>query len=377
LSAQGLALSLESSFSGITYHLARAALATRKLEGCFGFYSGEKPLRSVQFRGALWKALRLLQRQKTKGFKFTSHYLDEVWPRYIHHLAGCTLISNFQLYGTEFLRRRKGLGIGAHYYIDGTLAEYFESYSDFDAARIDPDTRKRAVELEQEGYSAADGIATFSRLTAHTLQARYGVPASKISVVVPGANLLDEALDTAAIQPAESHADEFVLAFVGLYPERKGLDRLANAVKILRSRGEKVRLRVIGKCPDAIKNMDGLEYLGIINKRTHFQQFVAAIGSAHLGCLVSRSELAGVAMVEFLRLGVPILGTGVGGATDILEGGGSVTVSPDIESEELAEVIGALCRDRSRYALLKAEAEGRRKWASWKRAADELDAVLP
>jgi glycosyltransferase involved in cell wall biosynthesis len=377
LSAQGFAPSLESSFSGITYHLARAGLATGKLEGCFSLYSGEKPLRTVQVRGALWKGMRRLLGQKVSGFKFTSEYLDAVWPRYIKLLAGATLVSNFQLYGREFHNRRKALGIGAYYYIDGTLAEYFESYGDFEVAAIDPVTRKRAIELEEEGYDSSDGIVAFSRLTAQTLQTRYGVPAAKVSVVVPGSNLLDSLVEAARIEPASCHSDDFILGFVGLYPERKGLGRLAQAVKILRARGLAIRLRVIGKCPDELLNMDGLEYLGVIHKRNNFEDFVQAIGSVHLGCLVSRSELAGIAMVEFLRVGVPILGARVGGATDILEGGGGIMVDPNIDPEALAEVIAALHNDRSRYQTFKLEAEARRDWASWKRVAAELETRLP
>jgi glycosyltransferase involved in cell wall biosynthesis len=377
LSSQGYAPSLETSFSGITYHLALAGLATGHIEGCFSLFSGEKPLRALKVRGALWKAARLLRGQKTKGFKFTSAYLDEVWPRYIESLAGSTLISNFQLYGREFFKRRKGLGIGAHFYIDGTLAEYFESYAEFEVSDIDPSTRRLAIELEQEGYDSADGVVAFSRLTAQTLRDRYRLPASKVSVVLPGANLPDEVLDAIQIEPAASDSEDFVLGFVGLYPLRKGLDRLAKAVQILRSRGLPIRLRVIGKCPDELRDMDGLDYLGVINKRTNLEDFVKAIGSVHLGCLVSRSELAGIAIVEFLRLGVPVLGTRVGGATDILSGGGSVLVEPEIEAEELAEVIARLHTDRSGYAVLKGEAEGRREWASWKRVAGELDGILP
>ena len=134
---------------------------------------------------------------------------------------------------------------------------------------------------------------------------------------------------------------------------------------------------MIGNCPDELLEMDGLDYLGLINKRTHLKEFIDAISSVDLGCLVSRSELAGVAMVEFLRVGVPILGTRVGGATDILTGGGGVLVEPDVDSEQLAAEIASLYRDRSKYDLLKRESEARRNWASWKRVAAELDSILP
>ena len=377
IAAMAFSPTLESSFSGITFHMTCAGLAARQLEGCFSLYSAEKPLRSLQIRGALWKLARKLQGHKTSGFKFTSDYLDQVWPRYIEGVAGTTLVNNFQLYGGQFLKRYKSLGIAPYFYIDGTLADYFESYDDFDVADIDPWTRQHAIEVEREGYHAAAGITAMSKLTARTLQERYGVPAGKISVVVPGANLLDDAIEALPAPPIGAQTDDFVLGFVGLYPRRKGLDRLAMAVSILRSRGLPIRLRVIGNCPKDLQSMDGLDYLGIIHKRTDLARFIQAISSVDLGCLVSVAELAGIAMVEFLRFGVPILGTNVGGATDILEGGGSVTVTPEISGEELAEVVASLYRDPGRYQKLKAEAEGRRKWASWKRAVAELDAVLP
>jgi len=377
VAAMAFSQTLESSFSGTTFHMACAGLATGQLEGCFSLYSAEKPLRSLQVRGALWKLARKLKGQKTSGFKFTSDYLDQVWPKYIEGVAGATLINNFQLYGRQFLKRYKSLAIAPYFYIDGTLAEYFESYDEFDVADIDPWTRRHAVEVEQEGYHAAAGIVAMSKLTARTLQERYGVPTSKISIVIPAANLLDDAIEALPAPPVAAQTDDFVLGFVGLYPLRKGLDRLAKAVSILRGRGLPIRLRVIGNCPKELQAMDGLDYLGFIHKKKDFARFVQAISDVHLGCLVSRSELTGIAMVEFLRLGVPILGTDVGGSIDILEGGGSVTVAPEISGEELAELIGSLYHDPGRYQKLKAEAEARRTWASWKRAVAELDAVLP
>jgi glycosyltransferase involved in cell wall biosynthesis len=331
----------------------------------------------VQVKGALWKLARMLRGQKSKGFKFTNAYLDEVWPKYIEAVAGTTLVNNFQMYGREFGKRRKKLDIGAYLYIDGTLTEYFETYAHYEVAEIDPSTRQRAIEIEREDYHSADGIIAMSKLTALDLQQRYGVPEKKISIIVPGANLLDESVDAAERPSPCDWPDEFVLGFVGLYPLRKGLDRLAQAVRILRGRRLPIRLRVIGNCPDDLRRMEGLEYLGIINKRTDTGLFIKAIASVHLGCLISRAELAGIALLEFRRLGVPILGTRVGGATDILEGGGSVMVGPEIGADELAEVIASLYQDRSTYEKLKREADARREWASWKRAAIELGAVLP
>lgn len=377
LSAMAFSPTLEASFSGTTYYLANAGLETGHLEGCFSLYSAAKPPRAFQMRGALWKLSKMVRREPVSGFKFTAAYADYVWPRYIHALAGTTVVNNMQIYGQQFFNRRKSYGIGAYYYFDGTLAEYFEEYDKFDAADIAPSTRKHAVELEEQGYWQADGIIVMSKASALALHQRYRVPLEKISVVVPGANLIDAQLDAIEKPQQPDIEKEFVLGFVGLYPLRKRLDLLADAVSILRRQGQNVRLRVIGKCPEEIQKMDGVEFLGVINKKTNLPDFVKALGSTHLGCLVSRSELAGIAALEFLRLGLPFLGARVGGATDILEGGGGLAVDPDVTPEELAVEIGALCKNPDRYAALKRAAEQKANWASWRRAAAELDKVLP
>jgi glycosyltransferase involved in cell wall biosynthesis len=369
--------SLEQSLSGITYYLANAGMESEKLEGMFSLYSAAKPSRPLQVRGLIWTLRRLLLMQKRRGFKFTSAYADEVWPRYIECLAGATLINNFQLFGREFFRRRKHLDISACFYIDGTLAEYFEDYAEFDVAGIDPSTMTEAMKLEQDGYADADRIVAMSHRTALSLRERYGVAPEKISVIPPAANLLDADIESLAPKPFLEPDKEFVLGFVGLYPLRKGLDRLARAMQILRGRGLPIRLRVIGNCPDDLKRVEGLDYLGRIDKKSQLDDFIKAISGLHLGCLLSRAELTGIALLEFLRLGVPILATDVGGGPDILSGGGGILVSPNIGAEELAEVLRELYEDRVRYAKLRAEAASRKRWASWTRVAEELDLVLP
>jgi glycosyltransferase involved in cell wall biosynthesis len=368
---------LEQCFSGITYHLGNAGMEAGKLEGMFSLHSGSRPSRRLQMLGLTWKLRRMFLGQKSHGFKFTSSYADELWPRYIECLAGTTLVNNFQLFGKEFFKRRRNLDISACFYIDGTLAEYFETYLQFDVANIDASTMTEAMKIEKDGYAEADSIVAMSERTALSLRERYGVAPEKISIIPPGANLSDSDVESADLEPSVTSNGEFVLGFVGLYPLRKGLDRLARAMQILRGDGLPIRLRVIGNCPDDLKGIEGLDYLGKIDKTSDTAAFIEAISGVHLGCLLSRAELTGIATLEFLRLGIPVIGTNVGGAPDILGGGGSVMVSPAITAEELAEVLRKLYEDRVLYAKLKVEAASRKRWASWTRVAEELDLVLP
>src|ERR1700749_3415877 len=99
IAAMALGQTLETSFSGSSYHLACAGMQAGTLEGCFSLSSRESTTKEIQIRGAVWKLTRLLRGQGKAGFKFTSAYLDEVWPKYLDAFAGATLVNNFQLYG--------------------------------------------------------------------------------------------------------------------------------------------------------------------------------------------------------------------------------------------------------------------------------------
>lgn len=376
LVATGYTQRLEAAFSGSSYHLAKAGMDGGQLDGCFTLQTPVRPDLRLNVAGAWWKLVQSLSRRKTGGFKFTPAFLDHVWERYLPLLSGTSILSNFQVLGSPFWQRAEHLDIDASFYIDGTLHEYFTTYAEYDVvAIIDKATQAAAIENERLGYQRARSIVTMSKRSADDLKSFYGVSAEKIAIVSPGANLPDEAVAGFQSRPS-SRRDDFILGFVGLYPLRKGLDRLAAALSIMRSRRLPVRLRVIGECPEDIRNQDGVDYLGIIKKSTHMPEFLTAIADIDLGCQLSRAELVGVAMLEFLRFGIPILATDVGGIPEVMQGGGGIMVPPDIDAEQLAETISALVNDRAVHARLKAEADGRRDWASWSRTAREIDIAL-
>jgi glycosyltransferase involved in cell wall biosynthesis len=137
-----------------------------------------------------------------------------------------------------------------------------------------------------------------------------------------------------------------------------------------------VRLVVIGKCPDVIAAQDGVDFLGVINKEQDTERFVSALRAVDLGCQLSRVELLGIAMLEFMRLGVPVMATATGGMPDVLEDGGGILVPPEVSPEELADIVQELVLDEDRYDALRQQAVGRATWAGWRRAARDMDHCL-
>jgi glycosyltransferase involved in cell wall biosynthesis len=363
-------------FSGTTYHLANQGVEDGLLTGMINLYPKGIAAWRVYAKAGLWK-LRGGFRGR-HGFKFTDGYLDTIWRRSLPALKGATIINNFQLFGSFFLKSHRSFGIEPYLYIDGALDEYFGNYRAFDTAKVDETAMRRALKLEQEGYANCRKIVVMSRRTAANIKQHHHVPQHKIHIVPPGANIpehLLHSLDSRAQQFPQPNKP-FIIGFIGLYPERKGLPRIAEALHLLRSAGYDVRLHVIGKCPPAISLQDGVTHFGLIDKSADMDRFIEIVANVDIGCMLSRAELTGIALLEFLRMGVPVIATDVGGTPDIIELGAGQLVSPEISAEELAQHVARLIDEPDKLVELRQSAWRRRHNASWRRAVRELTAVL-
>jgi glycosyltransferase involved in cell wall biosynthesis len=93
--------------------------------------------------------------------------------------------------------------------------------------------------------------------------------------------------------------------------------------------------------------------------------------------MVSRAELTGIALLEFLRIGVPVIATDVGGIPDIVElGAGQLVSSEMVSIDDLAQRIARLIDNPDDMAELTQNAWRRRHNASWRRSVQELKRVL-
>jgi glycosyltransferase involved in cell wall biosynthesis len=364
-------------FSGITYHLAQQGVEDGLLTGMMNLHPRGIGDWRVYARAGLWKLSGGFRGRH--GFIFNDGYLQDIWRRTLPALQGSTVINNFQLFGSHFLRHHEAFGIVPYFYIDASLGEYFSDYRAFDTAEIDEIAMRQALAAEGNGYARCRKIAVMSRRSAAYIVRQYNVPPHKIHVVPPGANIPERLLETLEVPPERLNQPEkkpFVVGFTGLYPERKGLATIAEAVRHLRRSGYDARLHVIGKCPPQIARQDGVTDFGLIDKRVDMDRFIEIVRNVDVGCMLSRAENAGIALLEFLRMGVPIIATDVGGIPDILELGAGELVSPEISAHELAQRLARLVDEPDQIAELKQIAWRRRHNASWRRAVQELKAVL-
>ena len=152
---------------------------------------------------------------------------------------------------------------------------------------------------------------------------------------------------------------------------------IADEVQLLRRAGYDIRLHIIGKCPPEISKRDGVTHFGLIDKRVDIDRFIEIIRNVDVGCMLSRAETAGIALLEFLRMGVPVMtAADVGGIRDIVDLGAGQLFSPEITGSDLAEYLARIIDERDRLTDLQERAWQRRHYASWSRVVQELKGIL-
>jgi glycosyltransferase involved in cell wall biosynthesis len=363
-------------FSGSTYHLALEGIRDGLITGMVNLHPRGTAAWWIYAKAAWWK---LLGGGDRHGFIFTDGFLDGVWRRNLPMLRGSVVINNFQLFGSHFLQSYHEFEVRPYCYIDGTLGEYFVNYRAFDTAQIDATAMAQATAAERDSYAACRKIVVMSKRSAAHLVRHYDVPPGKVRVIPPGANIperLLEGLEREQPQRRRPVGKSLVIGFIGLYPERKGLPTIADAVRLARRDGYDIRLHVIGNCPPVIAQREGVSCFGLIDKRVDIDHFVEIVRNVDIGCMLSRAEMAGVALLEFLRLGVPVIATDVGGIPDIIDLGAGELVPAEIRADELAEHLAQLIDDSDRLTHLRELAWRRRHNASWRRPVQELKDVL-
>ena len=246
----------------------------------------------------------------------------------------------------------------------------------------DPIDRRNAVEVmerEAMGYRAAEGVMTLSQWAADSVVLDYGVPKHRVRACVPGANIdpdIYSAWSQAKRRGPTRVGCPLRLVFVGKYWQRKGLDRLLAALRIARSRGADLTLRVIGvdrnTVPQAHRGDDGVEWVGFIDKRVNALKFFDAVSDRDIGCLLSRADASPIAVREYAALGLVTLCTTAGGSPEMAFPEASFPVPVDATSEAIADTLVAACNDRSAFEQMRNEAWQRRHRALWAATVEQM-----
>lgn len=184
--------------------------------------------------------------------------------------------------------------------------------------------RQRWLERERRMYSGARHVFTMGRQAADSLQASYGVPPERVTVVGGGVNF--EQLPEPVLLPREP-----LILFVGREYLRKGGDVLVEAFRKVREWNPRVRLRIVGTSEPVQE--PGVEVWGLIPDRRRLEE---AYREATVVCLPSRHEPYGLALLEAMAYGLPCVGTTVGGIPEIIVDGETGHLVPPEDPRALA-----------------------------------------
>ena len=335
-----------------------------------------------KLRRAGWNAAQVgLRFTRPGGYQYSDVFLERLWGAVHAKIPGVAVINCFQLFAPSVVTNR---AVEKWFYVDMTLFQLFNDYGIRNSigARI----AKHALAREAEGYRSAAGVICHSKWAARSMTEHYNLPESKIHVVVPGASVdldayarWEREFELKNVQPFNEIVP-LKLICVGKYWRRKGLDRLLVALEIARRRGANIILRVIGcerrTLPAELQQVDGVEWLGFMDKRAGADRFLDAVSECDIGCQLSRAEAGGIAQREFHALGLPVLGTGVGGASEHRIRGASIEVGVDASNEEIAHVLFELARNPERVSALKVSAWESRREALWPASVMKLQRIL-
>jgi len=357
------------TFSGTALHFLRAGER-------HGLLRGGLPLRTDRFwlraHRMLWNLRQPRDCRSDSAYMTSAAFLETLWRPFVHQARRAPVINVFQLYPPSIVADDDVL---KWFYTDITRQQFYDMYP----VNVGPTVKQDVIDREREGYHQAAGILVHCRWVAESLMRDYQTPREKIHVVVPGANFDNDAYaEWERRDTRRSNGETLQLCFVGQDWQRKGLDRLLRAMKILAGRNIRMRLRVIGQArehlPSELAATADVEWLGRIDKRTEPLQLLEAMSACDAGVLLSRAEAGGMVLREFQALGVPVIGPRTGGSPEFVFPDASQLVEPAASDTDIADLIEQLVRT-GWFEQAKHPAWERRHEATWEHAMQQISAV--
>lgn len=208
------------------------------------------------------------------------------------------------------------------------------------------------IELERQIYHNAHKVFTMSSHVTQSLLEDYGCSPASVECIYAGSN----SRISAASSPNPSTP---IILFVGVDWQRKGGPQLVEAFEHVIQKHPGARLRIVGCSPTITTH--GCEIVG----RIPLEQMRPIYEQATIFCMPTRIEPFGIAFVEAMHAGLPVVATDIGAVPDLVTNGvngfrvpvddvGALASALDqvLANPELARRMGAASREiaRERYS---------------------------
>lgn len=247
------------------------------------------------------------------------------------------------------------------------------------------------VQVERDIMQFADCIVAATPHDRQQMIDLYGASENKIAIIPPGVNL-KRFHPIKVKHPRAYFQDKHTILFVGRLDPIKGLDVWFHAMALMMKANPDWHGRVcaclIGGDTDdeiipdtelarlhALKNNLGLnDVITFLGKRSQ-ESLPYYYGSADVVVMPSRYESFGMAALEAMACGTPVVASDVGGLSFVVRNGETGFLVPENDPQALANCLGKLLADADlRKRLGECGAQVARGYA-WNRVADQIEQV--
>jgi glycosyltransferase involved in cell wall biosynthesis len=192
-----------------------------------------------------------------------------------------------------------------------------------------------------------------------------GVPAAKIEVIHTGIEIPE------LLSRAQSRTD-FVIGHMGAFTPEKGQDVAVAAAALVRQSLPRARMVLAGEGPllNEIRQRapENVIFPGFVSDRSAF------FASLDVFIMPSRSEAWGLAALEAMAHGVPVIASDTGGLPEIIEPGNGGWLVPAGDATALARAIMVAASDPDRLRAQGQKARERARLFSVDRMVEQTDA---
>ncbi|WP_285037204.1 glycosyltransferase family 4 protein [Plantibacter sp. ME-Dv--P-095] len=217
--------------------------------------------------------------------------------------------------------------------------------------------------LRRVERGVADGAVVFSNAVAAQLASLGAFPTDRIHETVHAAYRVDPGRAARTVGSSEVP----VVGFFGRLSAYKGLDLGIRAIAELRSRGIRVRFRVVGSGADesvaALRHEDD----EVQNRWVAQDEIEGVVGGFDLALLPYTEASQSGVLAYTMALGVPAVVTPVGGLAEQATASGSAIVATNVTPTALADAMASVLTDEEFARALseagRAAASGSMSWA--------------
>ena len=232
---------------------------------------------------------------------------------------------------------------------------------------------RRRAERQRISFKETAGIFTMSEWDKRFLVDHNLLPAERVHVVQAGINVTP-GKNIELFQRPHNETEPRIL-FIGREFIRKGGDLVVSAVERMHLSGTvKPKLVVAGpKTWPLEKSMpEWVEFLGDVSH----DELERQLHLANVLALPSRFEAFGIAIVEALAAGVPVVGRNDFAMPEMIRSGGNGVLINSDDTEELAAALTLAITDETIQATAQREQMQIRQQYSWDRVAQMMTDVI-